>query len=346
MKIRKFCGVIVALAIGASGLPIAQAAPALPPLPQEGPTLPLPPLPQAPPLPPLPQTPPLPEGVKLPAAPVNLQSQPQVNQNVRESYLSFGDSVAANPTALDVAVYKTKKNVPSLEWPTIRDGSCAQDPNNFAVQAAKRTGLRLEDYSCPGATAYVEPHGNDAIPHDTVRQQVERAIAERKLDANTRLVTISAGVNDTYQPNNLPSMTTQPQRMARYNAEMTGAINRVKSVAPNAKVILLGIPDETDGRNHTCGSNLLGITSHWYFPLVAYYQDEVREQQRLAALDTGSEFLDMVAEISFQSGKNGCSNDPGRYGASIFDDSPHKLAGHLTDAGHEYYARRIAETYR
>ena len=338
MKIRKICGVIVALAIGVSGVPIAQAAPSLPSLPQQAPTLP--PLPQMPPLPPLSQMPP------LPAAPINLQPKPQVNQNVRETYLSFGDSVAANPTALDVAVYKTKKNVPNLEWPTIRNGSCAQDPNNFAVQAAKRTGLRLEDYSCPGATAYVEPHGNDAIPHDTVRQQVERAIADRKLDANTRLVTISAGVNDTYQPNNLPSMTTQPQRMARYDAAMTGAINRVKSVAPNAKVILLGIPDETDGHNHTCGSNLLGVTSHWYFPLVAYYQDEVREQQRLAALHTGSEFLDMVAEISVQSGKNGCSNDPGRYGASIFDDSPHKLAGHLTDAGHGYYGRRIAETYR
>ena len=54
----------------------------------------------------------------------------------------------------------------------------------------------------------------------------------------------------------------------------------------------------------------------------------------------------MVSEISVQSGKNGCSNDPGRYGASIFDDSPHKLAGHLTDAGHVYYARRIEETYR
>ncbi|MDK8694591.1 GDSL-type esterase/lipase family protein [Corynebacterium sp. MSK158] len=331
---------VAALALGVSGAPIAQAAPALPTLPQAGPT---PPLPE---LPPLPGLPPLPEAVQLPAPPVNLQPKPKVNQNVRESYLSFGDSVAANPTALDVAVYKTKKNSPNLEWPTIRDGSCAQDPNNFAVQAAKRTGLRLEDYSCPGATAYVEPHGNDAIPHDTVRQQVERAISDRKLDVNTRLVTISAGVNDTYQPNNLPSITTQPQRMARYDEAMTGAINRVKSVAPNAKVILLGIPDETDGHNHTCGSNLLGITSHWYFPLVAYYQDEVREQQRLAALHTGSAFLDMVSEISVQSGKNGCSNDPGRYGASIFDDSPHKLAGHLTDAGHVYYARRIEETYR
>lgn len=107
MKIRKICGVIVALAIGVSGVPIAQAAPSLPSLPQQAPTLP-----------PLPQMPP------LPAAPINLQPKPQVNQNVRETYLSFGDSVAANPTALDVAVYKTKKNVPNLEWPTIRNGSC------------------------------------------------------------------------------------------------------------------------------------------------------------------------------------------------------------------------------
>lgn len=293
MKIRKLCGLVAALALGVSGVPIAQAAPALPALPQAGPT------------PPLPELPPLPKGVQLPAPPVNLQPKPKVNQNVRESYLSFGDSVAANPTALDVAVYKTKKNSPTLEWPTIRDGSCAQDPNNFAVQAAKRTGLRLEDYSCPGATAYVEPHGNDAIPHDTVRQQVERAISDRKLDVNTRLVTISAGVNDTYQPNNLPSITTQPQRMARYDEAMTGAINRIKSVAPNAKVILLGIPDETDGHNHTCGSNLLGITSHWYFPLVAYYQDEVREQQRLAALHTGSAFWTWSPKFQFRAGKTG-----------------------------------------
>ena len=38
-------------------------------------------------------------------------------------------------------------------------------------------------------------------------------------------------------------------------------------------------------------------------------------------------------------------DDPGRYGASISDDASHKLAGHLTDAGHVYYAKRITETY-
>ena len=246
---------------------------------------------------------------------------------------------------MDVTVYRAKLKNPSIQWPTIREGFCAQDPNNFAAQAARSTGLRLEDYSCPGATAYVEPTENDSIPHDTVRQQVERAIRDGSLDSNTRLVTISAGVNDTYQPSNLPSKTTQEQRMKRFNEAMVGAINRINETAPSAKVIILGIPDETDGFNHTCGSNLLNVTSHWYFPLVAYYQDEIREQQRRAAADTNSEFLDMVAEISVESGKNGCSNDPGRYGASISDDASHKLAGHLTDAGHVYYAKRITETY-
>ena len=357
MRFYKFgATLLTALACGAM-LPVADAAPNLPELSAPvAPNLPAPNLPQVPnlPAPNLPQVPnlPAPNLPQVPSLPApnlpqleELEPAPPVNSHVKESYVSFGDSVAANPTALDVTVYRAKLKNPSIQWPTIREGFCAQDPNNFAAQAARSTGLRLEDYSCPGATAYVEPTENDSIPHDTVRQQVERAIRDGSLDSNTRLVTISAGVNDTYQPSNLPSKTTQEQRMKRFNEAMVGAINRIKETAPSAKVIILGIPDETDGFNHTCGSNLLNVTSHWYFPLVAYYQDEIREQQRRAAADTNSEFLDMVAEISVESGKNGCSNDPGRYGASISDDASHKLAGHLTDAGHVYYAKRITETY-
>ena len=197
------------------------------------------------------------------------------------------------------------------------------------------------DYSCPGATAYVGANANDAIPHDTFSAQVAKALSEGQLNATTKLVSVSIGVNDVYQPGNF-GMEAQPERMRRYHEAVVGGLNRIKQAAPNARIVMLGLPDQTDGANHTCATNLLGVVSHWYFPIVSYYQDEVRNQQRDAAASAGVEFYDMVAEINLAKGNNGCSPNPNRLSASVFDDRPHNLTFHLTDAGHVYYSDRLA----
>lgn len=314
---RKSLVVLAAIGMSLSIAPAAQAQPALPELPQ----LPIP----------------------LPAP--NLQAPPVVNADVRENYVSLGDSLAANPTALDIIVSREQKKNPNIQWPTIRDGYCAQGLSNFPKQTAEKTGLRLVDYSCGGSTAYVPASGNDAIPHNTLTEQVDRGLADGAINGDTKLVSITIGVNDLYQPGNGENVG-QEERKRRYHETVTAQINRVKAAAPNAKVVMLGLPDQTDGFNHTCATNLLGVVSHWYFPIVPYYQDELREEQRNASAATGSTFLDMVDEINVPKNNNGCVPQENRLSAAVFDDAPHNLTFHLTDAGHVYYANRLNETYR
>ncbi|MBZ8176535.1 hypothetical protein GP475_11020 [Corynebacterium poyangense] len=262
------------------------------------------------------------------------------------NYVSFGDSIPSNPTILDVVMTKVHNKNPQVQWPTVQEGRCAQGEDNVGKRVAAKTGLSLSDYSCPGATAYTAPGPQDAIPHNQFSQQVDQALAEGALNANTKLVSVIIGVNDTYQPAN--QNRSQEERNNLYHAEVTNQLRRIKQAAPNAKVVMVGYPDETDGGNYTCATNLLGMTSHWYFPFVAYYQDEIRAQQREAAAAEGVPFLDMVDEINVSKANSGCLNiDPSqRYNAAIFDDGGlHNLAGHLTGPGNEYYAERISSYY-
>lgn len=265
------------------------------------------------------------------------------NQDVEESYVSFGDSVASNPSQMDIAATRLKGVDPGYSWPTIRDGRCAQGVGNFPSRTAEKTGLRLADYSCGGATAYTLGTPDDAIPHNTLNEQVDQAINDGNLDGRTQLVSISIGVNDFYLPGNGPEIG-QDERNRRYDEAVGGAIEKIQQAAPNARVILTGLPDQTDGANHTCPTNIYGVVSRWYFPFVSYYQDELRNSQRRVSEQHNIDYLDMVSEINLANGNNGCSTNPGRLSASIFDDAPHNFTFHLTDAGNEYYANRIVET--
>ena len=286
----------------------------------------------------------LPGRVPIQLPQPRLQPGELPNQNVEESYVSFGDSVAANPGQIDILASRIKKQVPDYEWPTIRDGRCAQGVGNFPSRTAEKTGLRLADYSCGGSTAFTPSGDNDPIPHNTLNDQVDQALNEGNLDGRTRLVTVSIGINDFYQPGNGPEMG-QEERNRRYDREVGRAIDRIREAAPNAKIVMTGLPDQTDGANHTCPTNMFGVVSRWYFPFVSYYQDELRNSQRRVSEQHGVEFLDMVSEINLANNNNGCSTNPDRLSASIFDDSPHNFTFHLTDAGNEYYANRLADTY-
>lgn len=322
MKFRHTLAAVATVAVASVAFPavsVAQQLPALPQLPAyQAPALPL---------------------------PATFDPAPPVNPDVKQNYVSFGDSLAANPTVLDIMVKRLQTRGYDIPNPNIREGSCPQDRNAFPTRAAYQTGLRLNDYSCGGATAYVPSSPNDAISHTTFTEQVDNALRDGVLNGDTRLVSVSIGVNDVYQPgNDVPA--NNAYRMQRYQEVVGAQLQRVRAAAPNAKIVMLGLPDQTDGANHTCATNLLGVVSHWYFPIVSFYQDEVRTQQRNASATVNATYLDMVDEINLARGNNGCSADSNRLSAAVFDDAPHNFTFHLTDAGHGYYANRITDVYR
>lgn len=263
------------------------------------------------------------------------------------NYVSFGDSIPANPTILDVVTAKVKGTHPELPIEVDAVDGCAHGGDNVGKRVAAKTGLTLSDYSCPGATAYTPPSPQDPIPHNMFSQQVDRALGDGALTPDTKLVSVVIGVNDTYQQSNL--QRPQEERLDLYHKEVSAQIDRIREAAPNATIVMVGYPDETDGGNYTCATNLLGQTSHWYFPAVRYYQEELRTQQRAIAEEKGLPYLDMAEEISIDKNNSGCLNiDPGqRLNAAIFDDGGlHNLAGHLTGPGNEFYAERISSFYQ
>ena len=267
----------------------------------------------------------------------------QPNKNNPANYVSFGDSMAANPTDLDVVVNGAINKGAPIKWPTINGNRCAQDPNNFARQVARKTGLKLSDYSCAGLTAYTK--GSPLVPgkRTDIAFYVDQAIRAGDLNGNTRLVTMLIGFNEFYQKGHW-NMTPQ-QRAAAFRNAMVPTMNKIKKAAPNAKIQLLGYPDETDGRNNTCGSNLLGVQTHWYFPFIGYFQDNLYNDQKKVARETGVTYMPFKDEINVKRGNSGCLKYGPRLNSTFFDDASHNFAIHLTDNGHNYYARRIVEQY-
>ena len=282
------------------------------------------------------------------------------NQDNEYNYVSFGDSMASDPTVADIRAERAIDRGVNMTWPTIQsegvDGKCAQGPNNYARQVAKNTGLRLDDYSCSGLTAYSP--SNPLVPgkRTQIKHYVNKAVDDGALNDKTELVTVLVGFNEFYSKDTWTM--TDEQRAQAFHDEIVPSLNKIREHAPNAQIQMLGYPDETDGRNNTCGSNLLGMTTTWYFPPIAFFQDRMRDYQRDAAAaasdgqtdpnearDGGVTFIDMMDEINVTRGNSGCQQDGPRLNSTIFDDSPHRLSVHLTSNGHEYYAARIAEEY-
>lgn len=304
----------------------------------------LPPLPQLPPAPQLPEWPPLLDIAGM-VGPEN--APPRPNQDNPKNYVSFGDSMASNPTIADIQAERAIDNGANITWPTVVadgvDGKCAQGPDNYAQQVAERTGLRLDDYSCSGLTVYSEQ--SQLVPGKRVRiaEYVDKAIADGALNENTELVTILVGFNEFYQKDTWA--LTNEEREKAFMDNLVPSLNAIKEHAPNANLQVLGYPDETDGRNNTCGSNLLGLTTTFYFPPIAFFQDKLYDYQRSAAEQAGFQYLPFKDEINVNHGNSGCQQNGPRLNSTIFDDSPHRLSIHLTDNGHEYYGARIAEEY-
>lgn len=267
----------------------------------------------------------------------------QPNQNNPKNYVSFGDSMAANPTELDVIMDGAINKGAPIKWPTIDGDRCAQDPNNFARQVARQTGLRLSDYSCAGLTAYTKSSPIVPNKRTDIGYYVDKAIRAGDLNGDTQLVTMLIGFNEFYQKGHW-NMTPK-QRAAAYRNAMVPNLQKIKAAAPNAQIQLLGYPDETDGHNNTCGTNLMGVQTHWYFPFVGYFQDNLYDQQKSAANETGVTYMPFKDEINVAKGNSGCLKHGPRLNSTFVDDSSHNFSIHLTDNGHKYYARRILEQY-
>lgn len=246
------------------------------------------------------------------------------------NYVSFGDSIPSNPTQIQLSAQANAQLSSQLNIAEPAPGHCALGKDNFPNRIAHDSGMETDNYACAAAPAAAEH------PHN-FRSQVDTAIGEGKLNNNTRLVSVIFGFNDAYQNTNL----SPEDHKALFVNTIADQIGRVRQVAPNARIVVGGYPDLTDGNNNICPTNLFGVASHVYGGGWAVVQDFVRDWQRSAAEKAGVPYLDMMAEINSAKNNNGCTDNPHRLSASMVDDREHNLWAHLTADGNQFYADKV-----
>lgn len=249
--------------------------------------------------------------------------------------VTLGDSYTANPDQIRNSLRRV--NIPAVQdfvgnYP--HQSGCLQGPNNWPRKLGARVGAPVADWSC------------NAQSSRTVIQRLDRAIETGDLHAGTRAVVISVGINDYglagvqqgLQPWN-PTMMTE-----NYVANMRIAADKVRHVAPNAKLVLSGMIaiSHPSAPHMFCPLNVVpNAPGGFPFPALAAAEAGTENNQRAAAQATGATFVDM----RLPSGGHGtCAPDRERYVAGIIDTTTpnYNMNTHPSDLGSQFIADRLA----
>lgn len=249
--------------------------------------------------------------------------------------VSFGASYFADPEPLNHVVNKINGSRP-----------CTQGDNNIPQQVAAKTGLELRDYSCSGATGYRYFDG----PNATFRIQVENAIHNGDLNANTRLVMVEIGGNDAYV---FDVLTLPPQeREGRYAEMMDGLLPLIRQHAPNAQIELADYPPVSDpNTGHLCaihvntGSSTVDPPIGIPLDLLRSNEIEISNYVRDAAARHNATFINLRSELADCST---CSAPGQRAVAGLIDNTstPYRLVLHTTAVGADAISQVFANNYK
>jgi lysophospholipase L1-like esterase len=248
--------------------------------------------------------------------------------------VTFGDSYTASPDQFkNHAAGGLSSNLPGSStagYPS--RGGCLQSPMNWPRQLADQTGLRVDDWSCTAETS------------QSVLSRLDAAIGAGDINSGTRAVIMNIGGND-FGPfavlEGAPFLNV-PVIAERFAGHMDSAAAKIRAAAPNARIVLAGYPEITNGSG-VCVFNVVPQVPMGIPVPGAYGEGVLRDMQRNAAEATGMHFVDNYA---LTRGHNTCSpNDSQRYVAGIIDTtSPdYTMSMHPTDLGHAALARNNAD---
>lgn len=235
--------------------------------------------------------------------------------------VAFGDSVLADP---GMGVYLQAR------LSSQQTGANCPNSDNYAKRTAAKLGLDVADYSCSGAVSMSQG--------PQMWNEVNEAIRTGALGPQTARVIYTGGFNDTY---NNSGMDMQTIRNA-FVAANVPIINRIREVAPNARIQIVGYP--TIGSNdryclfHLGNNILLDSTA---LPQVRDYEDKAQWMQVDLANATGTQFVDLKPSTA----NNGmCARDEDRMWAGLIDfgAGPGNLPLHLNTRGQEHAANVVA----
>lgn len=300
-------------------------------------------------------------GVAGLAAPTASATEPH-------NLVTFGDSYLSNPTPAETVGAKVRANAEAAGIPLdnpiganltqYSPHGCGQSPTNAPRQIGQMKNLEVRDYSCPGAMAYVK-----GGPSATLDGEINNALNDHALNADTSNVVIQFGFNDSYTwlsqqvaARGLPDMLlTLPQRYDEqrvlWTNAMNAAIDRIKQAAPNAKITIADYP--TISKTETAEQCLvhvemlpgdIGIPAFWIRDAEVNIHNWAKDLVNARAKDNVV-FADIRDSTE---GTGECAPDDRRMIAGVIDTtnvSGYNLPVHMTNNGVAHTAKVIAGTF-
>ena len=256
----------------------------------------------------------------IPASPSGSVAAP-VEDSDGGGILLLGDSVFANPDFLGAP------NIDAARAGDLDNVTCGRGSDRVANRLAELVDVPVHDYSCPGATAV------DGL-RSSPRVQVDSAIRAGALTENTTHVALLFGFNDFY--------LATPELPDQYVAAVGTQIERIRSIAPNAKIMVVSYPEITDEAGNACFVHVSGVTDPALrVQPLQWLEDLVHDTQRRTADETNSTFVDVRAATE---GHGLCAPDEVRYMSGYVDfEQEYNLTTHLTSIGNERVAEILAE---
>lgn len=183
---------------------------------------------------------------------------------------------------------------------------------------ARDTGRPAQNWACNGHTTA-----------DMLRR-IELAASTGALN-NASTVILAAGMNDTWR--NTPDTEIVDN--------LVTAVEKVRGIAPKAKILMLGHLSSTDDRQMFCSLNVVpNVPMGEHSP--GFAANEIRNQnnQRDAAAKAGVEFLDIRA---LTRNNSTCAADAQRFisGNVDFTTPVFNMTGHPSLAGSTFLARQV-----
>lgn len=268
-------------------------------------------------------------GAAIPAA-----AQPAGNVVV------FGDSFASNPDQYRASLLNIAGSSAGSSGSSARvldsypsQAACLQGPDNWPRQLQARTGVSVSDWSCTG-------HRSIDLPG-----HVDHAIRSGDLNASTRAVALSIGINDHWRP--IIDAPGTPYNVdairSAYFRNMNEAVAKIRAAAPRAKIIVPGMLAITGGRDGAvCLLNVvpnmpLGVPA----PRVRQWEQRTQDYQRALAHQVGATFIDIRAQSA---GHSTCARDADRWVAGLIDTTTpsYNMALHPSRAGSAFVAEQVA----
>ncbi|MDK8768577.1 GDSL-type esterase/lipase family protein [Corynebacterium freneyi] len=247
--------------------------------------------------------------------------------NPNGEYVAFGDSFVANPGATDEANG------------TGRPGHvCPVSTTNVGHNVAAQLDMTLHDYTCNGTVAYVPTTPKQLGGY------VDTAINNGHVNHNTKLITIAIGANDAMQAFWAPNEIQDDM----YHQAVTGTINRLKEHAPNARVMVIGMPEiiSRDGEHYMCPVNVFGNAPRVPAAPARIFEDNLQARQARAAEATGATFINLKDVSNVDAAM--CGPDGERHVSAFVDSDTanYNMPNHLTHHGSRVVATQVADAYR